>query len=107
MMGSDIDSSFYNTMLPVAPRQKGILTDENITNIDMTVNFDDYPVEKITAPILVVHAKDDPLTKYADTQKFIARTHPETAIFETGGHLITGHGDAVSVKIKEFINKTK
>lgn len=107
MMGSDISSSFYDAMLPVEPRQKGILADENITNIDMLVNYDDYPVEKITAPILVVHAKDDPMAKYLDTQKFITRTHPQTAVFETGGHLITGHGDAVSVKIKEFINKTK
>ena len=107
MMGSDIIGNFYDTMLPVAPRQKGILADENVTNIDMLVNFDDYPVEKITAPILVVHAKDDPMAKYADTQKFISRTHPQTAIFETGGHLITGHGNAVSVKIRDFINQTK
>lgn len=107
MMGSNISSSFYDTMLPVEPRHKGILVDENITNIDMLINYDDYPVEKITAPILVVHAKDDPMAKYSDTQKFIVRTHPQTAIFKTGGHLITGHGDAVSVKIKEFINQTK
>lgn len=107
MFASDIDRDIYNSMLPVAPRQKGILTDENITNIDMLVNYDDYPVEKITVPILVLQAKDDPMAKYADTEKFMARTHPETALFDTGGHLITGHGDAVSVRIKEFINKTK
>lgn len=107
MMGSDISSSFYDTLLPVAPRLKGILADENVTNIDMLVNFDDYPVEKINVPILVVHAKDDPMAKYTDTEKFIERTHPQTAIFETGGHLITGHGDAVSVRIKEFIGQTK
>ena len=36
-------------------------------------------------------------------EKFIARTNAKTAVFETGGHLITGHGDAVSVAIKQFI----
>ncbi len=107
MFASDIDNTIYKTMLPVSPRLKGILADENITNIDMNINYDDYPVEAITAPILVVHAKDDPMVKFADTQKFIARTHPETAIFDTGGHLITGNGDAVSIKINEFINETK
>jgi pimeloyl-ACP methyl ester carboxylesterase len=108
MLGSDIsNSTVYNTMLPVVPRKKGILADENITNIDMNINYDSYPVEKITAPILVVQAKDDPMVKYADVQKFIARTHPKTAVFSTGGHLITGHGDAVSTKIKDFINETK
>ena len=106
-MCSEISSNFYDTMLPVEPRLKGILADENVTNIDMNVNFDDYPVEKITSPILVVHAKDDPMAKYAETEKFIARTHPETAIFEDSGHLITGHGDAVPVKIREFISQTK
>lgn len=107
MIGSDIDGSFYDTMLPVAPRRKGILSDENVTNIDMLVRFDDYTVEKITAPILVVHAKDDPMAKYTDTQRFILRTHPQTAIFETGGHLITGHDNVVSVKIRKFIDQTK
>ena len=43
----------------------------------------------------------------ADTEKFVARAHPKTAFFENGGHLITGHGDAVSVKIKEFIGQTE
>ena len=99
--------NFYDTMLPIEPRLKGILTDENVTNIDMIVNFDDYPVEKINVPIFVVHAKDDPMAKYADIEKFVARTHPKTAFFENGSHLVTGHGDAVLVKIKEFIGQTE
>jgi pimeloyl-ACP methyl ester carboxylesterase len=107
MFNSDINNAVYNTMLPVKPRKEGIMADETITNLDMDINFDDYKVEKITAPILVVHAKDDPMAKYESAQKFIARTNAKTAIFETGGHLITGHGDAVSVAIKEFIEETK
>ena len=107
MFASEIDKSLYETMLPAAPRKKGIKIDESITNIDMDINFDDYEVEKITAPVLVVHAKDDPMAKYENTEKFIARTNAKTAVFETGGHLITGHGDAVSMAIKEFIEETK
>lgn len=107
MFNSDINNAVYNTMLPVKPRKEGIMADETITNLDMDINFDDYKVEKITAPILVVHAKDDPMAKYESAQKFIARTNAKTAIFETGGHLITGHGDAVSIAIKKFIEETK
>ncbi|MBW9146769.1 hypothetical protein KTC92_03560 [Clostridium sp. CM027] len=47
------------------------------------------------------------MVKYEDTKKIISRTNAKTAIFETGGHLITGHGNAVSTKIKEFIEETK
>lgn len=107
MFNSDINNAVYNTMLPVKPRKEGIMADETITNLDMDINFDDYKVEKITAPILVVHAKDDPMAKYESAQNFIARTNAKTAIFETGGHLITGHGDAVSIAIKKFIEETK
>lgn len=107
MFASEIDKSLYDTMLPVEPRKKGIKADETITNIDMDINFDDYKIEKITTPILVVHAKDDPMVKYEGIEKFMARTNAKTAVFQTGGHLITGHGDAVSIAIKEFIEKTK
>lgn len=106
MFNSDINNAVYNTMLPAGPRREGIMADETITNLDMDINFDNYKVEKITAPILVVHAKDDPMAKYESAQKFIARTNAKTAIFETGGHLITGHGDAVSVAIKKFTEET-
>jgi predicted alpha/beta hydrolase family esterase len=73
----------------------------------MDINFDDYQIEKIKAPILVDHAKDDPMAKYESTEKFIARTNAVTIVFETVGHLITGHGDAVPAAIKGFIEKTK
>lgn len=107
MFNSDINNAVYNTMLPVKPRKEGIMADEAVTNLDMDINFDEYKVEKITASILVVHAKDDPMAKYESAQKFIARTSAKTAIFKTGGHLITGHGDAVSIAIKKFIEETK
>ncbi len=103
MFKSEIDDSLYNTMLPVNPRKQGIKADETITNLDMDINYDKYPVEKIKAPIIVIHAKDDPMVKFEGIKKFIARTNPQTAIFETGGHLITGNGDAVSKSINSFI----
>ena len=45
------------------------------------------------------------MAKSENTEEFLKRVDAETAIFETGGHLITGHGNAVSEAIRDFINK--
>lgn len=107
MMASDFPDSFYETMLPVKPRKLGIRNDESLTNLDMTINYDDYSVEEINLPILLVHAKDDPLVKYDEVVKFITKVQPQTAIFETGGHLTTGHEDEVSTIIIDFIERNR
>jgi predicted alpha/beta hydrolase family esterase len=78
-------------MLPVKPRKKGVVYDTEINNIDMAVNFNDYPVENLTIPILVINAKDDPMAKYEDTEYFLKRVNAETLIYPDGGHLIIGH----------------
>ena len=104
MMGSKVDgNALYETMLPVNPRRQGIITDTDITNLDMTLHYNDYPLEEITAPILVVHSKDDPMAKYESIEKLLARVDAKTAVFETGGHLITGHGNAVNEAIIDFL----
>jgi pimeloyl-ACP methyl ester carboxylesterase len=105
MFGSEVGDDLGETMLPVNPRRAGILADTEITNLDMDIHYDKYPVEDIKAPILVIHAKDDPMALYENAEKFLKRVNAETAIFETGGHLITGHGDAVGEAIRNFINK--
>ena len=107
MMASDVPDSFYKTMLPVRPRKLGVKNDESVTNLDMAVSYDDYPVEELSLPILVVHAKDDPLARFDEVEKFIARVQPRTAIFETGGHLITGHEYGVSRAIIDFIEEVR
>lgn len=107
MFASEPSNDLFHTMLPVKPRKPGIKADETMTNLDMDVNYDDYPVEKITVPILLIQAKGDPLVKFNGVEKFIRRVQPRTAIFETGGHLITGHGDEVSKAIKNFIEETQ
>lgn len=95
----------YTTLLPVKPRREGIKIDESITNIDMDINFDSYPIENMTTPILVVHAKDDPMARYENVEIFIERMNPQAEIFESGGHLITGHDQEVSQAILAFIEQ--
>ncbi|MCL2052478.1 MAG: alpha/beta hydrolase [Lachnospiraceae bacterium] len=107
MMGSKVDSNtLYETMLPVNPRRQGVHADTEITNIDMMLHYDDYSIENITAPVLVIHAKDDPMAKFESIELLLSRIDAETAIFETGGHMIAGHGGDVNKAIEEFIDNT-
>lgn len=102
---SNNDEKLIETMLPVGMRRQGVIADTNITNIDMTINYNEYSLEKISVPLLVIHAKDDPMAKYENIEKFLERVDATTAIYETGGHMIEGHD--CSTDIKNFIKNTQ
>ena len=92
MFGSkNVPDEVFDNMLPVKPRRNGIIYDTEINNIDMAVNFDDYRVENLNIPILVIQAKDDPMVKYENTEHFLKRVKAELLIYPDGGHLIIGH----------------
>jgi pimeloyl-ACP methyl ester carboxylesterase len=104
MFGSkNVSDEVFDNMLPVKPRRNGIINDTEMTNIDMAVNFNNYPVENINIPILVVNAKDDPMAKYENIEYFLKRVNAETLIFPDGGHLIIGHD--ITEGIINFIEK--
>lgn len=105
LYGSDMDKRIVQTMLPIKLRRKGIEADVTITNVDMDLNYDNYPVENITAPILVIHAKDDPIALFECTEKLIERVQPETVIFENGGHLLSEHQAEAAAAALKFIHK--
>jgi pimeloyl-ACP methyl ester carboxylesterase len=106
MFGSkNINEDVFNGLLPVKPRRQGIIADSDVTNIDMLINFSNYPVENIGIPILVIHAEDDPMVKYENIKLFLERVNAEKMIFPDGGHLIVGHD--ISNGIEIFINKYK
>ncbi len=106
MMGSNVSGgTLYETMLPVSPRRQGVIADTKITNTYMSLHYEDYPLEKLKMPILIVHAKDDPMAQYELIEKTLSRIKAETAIFETGGHTIDGHGEEVKEAIVNFIEK--
>ena len=104
MFGSkNVGDEVFDDLLPVKPRKQGIIADTEITNIDMAVNYNDYPIENLKMPVLIVHAKDDPMAKYENIEYFLKRVNAETQIFPDGGHLIIGHD--VSETIINFIEK--
>jgi pimeloyl-ACP methyl ester carboxylesterase len=104
MFGSkNVGDEVFDDLLPVKPRKQGIIADSEITNIDMAVNFYDYPIENINIPILVVHAQDDPMARYDDMEYFLRRVNAELLLFPDGGHLIIGHN--ISIGIIDFIER--
>lgn len=105
MMGGEVSGDdLLKTMLPVGLRRQGVIADTRITNVDMTLNYEDYPLENLEIPMLVIHAKDDPMVRYADVERVLERIDSETAIYETGGHLIVGQDS--SARIKEFFDSS-
>lgn len=104
MFGSKIkNESIKETLLPVKERRAEIIADSEITNKDMTLNYEKYPLEDIKYPILVIHAKDDPMASYDNIKLLSNRIKVESVIYDEGGHLLEGHD--VYSKIKEFIEK--
>ncbi len=99
-----MESSTIYSMLPISDRKDGVILDASITNPDMARNFEDYPIEDLQVPALIFHAKDDKLARYTDTEKAISRFSNYTFIsFESGGHLLSGHGEEIKKAVSEFI----
>ena len=103
LMGMD-PSTIYS-MLPIGERKTGVGLDASITNLDMAKNFENYPIEQLQVPTLILQAKDDKLANYEDTVKAISRFPDCTFIsFESGGHLMTGHGEEIRQAVMDFLS---
>lgn len=88
-----------DTIQPVSRRYQGILKDA--ANHEAKGRYD---LERITAPTLVVDAKDMetfPGARY--TAEHIPRA--QLFAFETGGHLLIGRGPAARAAIAQFLSR--
>lgn len=98
-------STIYG-MLPIGERKDGVILDASITNPDMARNFDDYNIEDMNVPTLILHAKDDKLASYKYVGNALKRFQNCSFVsFETGGHLMAGHEEEVKKAVLEFIEK--
>jgi 2-hydroxy-6-oxonona-2,4-dienedioate hydrolase len=63
-----------------------------------------YPLERIRAPSLIVHARDDALNPYAVAQT-LDRRIPDSRLIavDRGGHLLLGHHASLRRRIAEFL----
>ena len=105
-----MDPKTIHGMLPLRERKTGADIDASITNRDMAVHFEDYPIEELEPPVLLLHALDDRMVTFAPPAGHVQSSmhrYPDltTAIFRTGGHLIVGHGRQVEDTILRFIGQ--
>lgn len=101
-----MEPSTIYSMLPINERKEGVILDASVTNLDMAKNYDNYHIEDLQVPTLAFQAKDDKLISYSDTEKAIKRIPNCTFIsFESGGHLMSGHGKEIREAVSKFINE--
>jgi pimeloyl-ACP methyl ester carboxylesterase len=88
------------SIFPMAPRAAGGAFDAFVSNPDVN----DYPLEEITVPTLVLHAQDDPLTSYAAAKRAAGRISGARFVsLPSGGHLLIGQDDVVGQAISAFL----
>jgi 2-hydroxy-6-oxonona-2,4-dienedioate hydrolase len=82
---------------PLSQRVRGI-------NLDSIPDTESPQLECITAPTLIVSAKDD-LFNTLPASRFAASRIPNARLkaFETGGHLLVGHQDDVIAEVAGFL----
>ena len=91
--------NFLATMHPMNLRYEGV-KNEGI----LFWSPESYPLNQITAPALVFHAKDDGLVNISHS-RYTAENIPNAKLieFDSGGHLMIGHTDELAKFIKAFI----
>jgi pimeloyl-ACP methyl ester carboxylesterase len=88
------------SIFPMAPRTAGGMFDAFVSNPDVN----DYPLESITVPTLLVHAQDDPLTSCDAAERATKRIpRARLVVVPTGGHLMIGQADLVGPAISAFL----
>ena len=92
-------ASIVRTIRPLSLRFPGI-------NLDSTVDLRPRPLEKITAPTLLLSARDD-LFNTLPAAEFAASRIPDARliVFETGGHLLVGRHKEVRAAVRTFLTR--
>lgn len=87
-------------ILPISQRSQGIRNDSRIAT-----SLPPYPLERITAPTLVMSARDDLYGTYANAEYVASRVPGARFVgFPSGGHAWVGHDDEVLAEIAAFVS---
>jgi 2-hydroxy-6-oxonona-2,4-dienedioate hydrolase len=92
-------AALTGTFLPVTDRLPGLANEGAAIDPAAT-----YPFDRITAPTLIVHARDDGINPFPIAEH-LARSLPRARFLpvETGGHLLLGHKSGVTTAIAEIL----
>ena len=93
---ADLIDSFF----PVALKTEGVAFDAFVSDPDVN----SYRLEALTVPVLIVHAKDDPLVSYGAARNAAGRIPGARLVsIERGGHLLLGDRENVGRDVTAFL----
>lgn len=99
-----MDSSTIHSIMPMEGKKEGIVFDGKVTNTIMVNHYEEYDLGKVEVPVLILHAKDDKLAAFEGVKPWTKRIKDCTYLFfESGGHLMVGHGDEIEQALDEFV----
>ena len=101
-------SDTIRSVLPIKLRTAGFVFDMFTSNVDMDQHPQDYPMESVSVPTLIVHAVDDSLASY-ENAKAMAERMPNAKLFSipSGGHLLLGSDATVRSEIVLFLSSVQ
>lgn len=101
-------SDVIRSVLPIERRTAGFVFDMFTSNLDMDQHPDQYPMESIRVPTLIIHAVDDPLAKYENAAALAARIpKAELLSIPSGGHLLLRMDETVQRAIARFVSSVE
>jgi pimeloyl-ACP methyl ester carboxylesterase len=87
-------------LFPITSRREGAIFDTLVAEPDV----DNFPLEQITVPTLMIHAADDALARYATVPPAVARIPGARLVtVERGGHLYLGAEARVRREVAGFV----
>jgi pimeloyl-ACP methyl ester carboxylesterase len=87
-------------LFPIGPRARGAVFDTLVSEPEV----DNFPLEQLSVPTLMIHAADDALARYGTAPPAAARIPGARLVtIERGGHLYLGAEARVRQEVAAFI----
>lgn len=99
-------ASTVTIIQPISERKAGTVIDGKLTNPDMERHFEDYPIENLKVPTLILHSEDDPVASFEKVKNAQHRFPDLTLVtFPDGGHMMVGHSQEIDQALDDFLNR--
>jgi pimeloyl-ACP methyl ester carboxylesterase len=90
-------TEFIDSLFPVS--RDGVDFDAFVSNADVN----DYPLEAVTVPTLIIHTKDDQMASHEASQRAAGRIPGARFVsLESGGHLMLGQTKRIRDELADF-----
>jgi pimeloyl-ACP methyl ester carboxylesterase len=97
-------AEFIDSFFPIRAKARGIDFDAFVSNPDVN----GYPLDQVTVPTLLIHARDDPLVRYPAAVEAAERIPGSTLVtLESGGHLGLGQAARMRREVDSFLARDR